>query len=255
MNAQFLIELMQCTNPMVVKMGLFVFCMLSIILLIRYFGKSGLYVYCVIVTIIANIQVLRATNLDGFIHPIPLGNIVFTTLFLVVDILTELYGKKAAQKCVWLGFVSYLIFSVIMVITIGIKPVEITNPEYAAFQEAHNAMDLLFTPSIPLLISSITAYFISLYFDIFAFATLKKILGDQLLWLRSSISTIMGLIVDNIIFSLLAWVVFAIMPISLEVVLNTYIIGILQIRIILTIATIPVFYFIKNMVKKYKVSE
>lgn len=255
MNIQSLIEIIQNLDPVVVSGLIFAFCMLSIVVLIRHFGKSGLYAYSVIITIIANIQVLKATNIAGFLNPVPLGNVVFTSLFLVADILTEIYGKKDAQRGVWLGFACYMIFSIIMILTVGMRPAEITNPEYQAFTDAHNAMDLLFTPSIPLLISSLSAYFISLYFDIFAFALIKQIIGDKQLWLRTAMSTIMGLIVDNVVFSLLAWVVFKIMPISFEVVLSTYIVGILQIRIVLTIATIPVFYLIKNIVKKYKISD
>lgn len=255
MNMLSLIEIMQNLNPVVVQAMIFAVCMISIVASLRLFGKSGLYAYCVIITIIANIQVLKATNINGFIHPVPLGNIVFTTLFLVADILTEIYGQESAKKCIWLGFFTYLIFSILMILTIGIAPAVVTNPEYQAFEDSHNAMALLFTPSMPLLISSITAYLISLYFDVFAFATIKKIVGDRHLWLRASMSTIMGLIVDNIAFSMLAWVIFAIMPISFNVVMDTYVIGILQIRIILTIATIPVFYFVKKMAKKYKASE
>lgn len=255
MMVQSLIEIMQNTNTLVIQGVLFLFCMASIVFLTKFYGKTGLYIYSVMMVIIANIQVLKATHISLFMHPIPLGNVVFTSLFLASDIIIELYDKKSAEKVIWIGFVSYLIFSVIMIITIGIKPVEYSNPEYKAFWNAHNSMALLFTPTIPLLISSLAAYFISLWFDVMIFAALKQIWGDSLLGFRTFVSTLIGIVIDNIIFSLLAWVVFAIMPISFDTVLNTYIIGTLKLRIILTIGTIPVFYLIKNMVKKNKISE
>ena len=255
MNIQSLIELMQNTAPLVVQGVLFLFCMSSIVFFTRFYGKTGLYIYSVIMVIIANIQVLKATKMAAFIHPVPLGNVVFTSLFLASDIITELYGKKSAERGIWLGFLSYLIFSIIMILTVGIKPLEYSNPDYKAFWDAHNSMALLFTPTLPLLISSLAAYFISLWIDVMIFAPLKQIWGESLLGFRAFVSTLIGIVVDNIIFSMLAWVVFAIMPISFETVLNTYIIGTLKIRIILTIASIPVFYLVKNMVKKYKLSE
>lgn len=255
MSVQSLIEIMQNTDPIVIQGILFLFCMSSIVFFTRFYGKTGLYVYSIMMVIIANIQVLKATHISLFMHPIPLGNVVFTSLFLASDILTELYGKKDAERGIWLGFVSYLIFSIIMVITIGLKPVEYSDPEYRAFWNAHNSMAMLFTPTIPLLVSSLVAYVASLWFDVMIFSALKQIWGESLLGFRTFVSTLIGIVVDNIIFSLLAWVVFSIMPISFNTVLNTYIIGTLKLRIFLTIGTIPVFYFIKNMVKKYKISE
>jgi len=248
MLLQNLIESMHLLDPVVLQGCIFIFCMISIVTMLKFFGKAGIYVYSVMMVIIANIQVLKAANIAISAAPVPLGNIVFTTLFFATDILAEIYGKKEAEKSVWLGFASYLIFSIIMVLTIGIRPLE--GEGYIAFSKAHDAISYIFTPSLPLFVSSLAAYIISLYFDIFAFITLKNLFGEKLLWLRTSLSTILGIILDNIVFSFLAWVIFAVIPIDFEIVVNTYILGTLKIRLLLTIATIPVFYFVKQMVKK-----
>lgn len=252
---QILIEMMQQMNPLLIKGFIFIFCMASIIFITKFYGEHGLYVYSIVAIISANIQVLKAVRVDFLDHPLPLGNMVFTSLFLTNDIITELYGKKSAQKNVMLGFIAYLSFSVIMILAAGIKPLSETDPEYAPFIESHHSINMLFSPTLALLVSSLAAYLISMMVDISIFHFLKKMLKDQLLWFRTFISTSIGIIVDNTIFTFLAWVVFAIIPISFNTILNSYILGTLKIRIVLTIITIPVFYVIKKLVKRPTIND
>lgn len=63
---------------------------------LRLFGKSGLYGWTVIATIAANIEVLLL--IDAFGMEQTLGNVLFASTFLATDILSECYGKKAAQR-------------------------------------------------------------------------------------------------------------------------------------------------------------
>ena len=162
MLIELLIEFMQNVNPLIIKGVMFLFCMGFIILFAKFFGKDGLYIYSVIAIIIANIQVLKAIELPPLLHPVPLGNIVFTSLFLVSDIITECYGKDAAKRGIWLGFMASIMFSVIMVITIGLKPLDPRDTSHAIFVEYHDAISLLFTPAMSLLIASLIAYLVSL---------------------------------------------------------------------------------------------
>ncbi len=248
MLVESLIQYMQNINPLVIKGVMFLFCMGSIVFFAKFFGKDGLYIYSIIAIIIANIQVLKAVEIAPLIHPVPLGNIVFTSLFLVSDIITECYGKPAAQKGIWLGFAASITFSIIMIITIGLKPLDNNDPSHEMFIGAHDAISLLFTPSMSILIASLLAYLVSLWFDVFVFNAIKIVTGDGFLWLRSFVSSTFGIIVDNIVFSLCAWVIFAVKIIPLSTVLDTYILGALSMRIFLTIISIPVFYWVKRIV-------
>ena len=73
----------------------------GVVLFYYLFGKSGLYCFTVLATITANIEVLILVNAFGMEQT--LGNILFASSFLVTDILSEIYGKKASQKDVSLG--------------------------------------------------------------------------------------------------------------------------------------------------------
>ena len=82
----------------------------SVLLVYRLFGKSGLYCFTAIATITANIEVL--IMVDAFGMEQTLGNILFASTFLVTDIISEVDGKKAAQKAVNIGIFTSLFFIV-----------------------------------------------------------------------------------------------------------------------------------------------
>ncbi len=65
----------------------------AILIAYRFFGKLGLYIWIPIATILANIQVLKMVDLLSI--GVTLGNITYASSFLVTDILSENYGKKA----------------------------------------------------------------------------------------------------------------------------------------------------------------
>ena len=71
-----------------------------VILAYRLFGKLGLYAWIGVAIIIANIQVLKTVEL--FTMVATLGNIIYGTTFLTTDILSEVYGKAAAKKAVFI---------------------------------------------------------------------------------------------------------------------------------------------------------
>ena len=60
-----------------------------------------MYCFTAIATITANIEVL--IMVDAFGMEQTLGNILFASTFLVTDIISEVDGKKAAQKAVNIG--------------------------------------------------------------------------------------------------------------------------------------------------------
>ena len=83
----------------------------AVLVFYRLFGKLGLYVWTVIATISANIEVLILV--DAFGMEQTLGNVLFATTFLVTDILSENHGKKEANAAVNIGIATSIAFIVI----------------------------------------------------------------------------------------------------------------------------------------------
>ncbi|SVC77236.1 uncharacterized protein METZ01_LOCUS330090 [marine metagenome] len=86
-------------SPIIITWLVFLmFCLCVILLLLKLFGEAGMYIYTVIAVIGANIQVLKIVDFPFFSNLVALGTILFSSIFLTTDILTEYYGAKLAKK-------------------------------------------------------------------------------------------------------------------------------------------------------------
>ena len=74
----------------------------SVLLLYKLFGKNGLYVFAIFGTLLGNIAVCKCVDLFGV--STTAGNVLYASTFLVTDILSEKYGKKAATAAVKYSF-------------------------------------------------------------------------------------------------------------------------------------------------------
>lgn len=168
----------------------------AIILAYRLFGKLGLYIWIPIATILANIQVLKMVDLLAI--GVTLGNITYASSFLVTDILSENYGKKAARQAVYVGFFSLAATVIIMNIALMFKP-----NEFDFIQESlKNIFSLL--PRIAL--ASLIAYGVSQLHDVWAYNFWKNLFpGVKFLWLRNNASTMVSQLLDSVIFTFIAF--------------------------------------------------
>lgn len=238
------ITLLQSFSNDFLLLGMYAFAVCSLILLHHFLGKTGIYVYMTLGVIIGNLQVLKAMTLTGFSHPVAMGTVVFMTTFLATDILAERYGKEAAQKAIWCGFAGIVFITGMMVLTLGMPPLP-PSDQNAFFNEAHYAMQTLFLPAPALFIASLTSYVISQYVDVRLFLMIKRVTEGRLLWLRSFLSTAVSSLLDNILFSVLAWKILAPLDIDTSTLIFTYILGTYVLRLLATGLNAPVMYFLK----------
>jgi uncharacterized integral membrane protein (TIGR00697 family) len=233
---------LQGHSPEVLTLALLLTCGVVILLMMRLFGSMGLVVYSALAVIVANLQVQTATTYHFFQEPIALGTVVFSSIFIVSGILTEYYGKTQAKRAVWLSFTGMILVTLFMLFTIGFKPAP-------GFHEAHRAMCILFFPAPALIAASLIAYAVGQLNDIWIFATLSRLTRGKFLWLRSFLATLVGAFLDNLIFSVLAWMVFAPYPLPWKTVLFTYVLGTYFFRVFIAFAGIPFVYLARLMVK------
>ena len=95
---------------------------IGIIIAYKVFKKTGLFVWVAISTIIANIEATKCIDMFGI--SVTLGNVVYSTVFLATDILSEIYGGQEARKAVKIGFFSMLIFTLLTQIDLLFIPNE-----------------------------------------------------------------------------------------------------------------------------------
>ena len=218
------------------------FCFFSILIFLKLFGIVGLYVYSALAVIGGNIQVLKQVDFFYSPEPVALGTVLFASTFLCTDILSEHFGREKANKNVLIGFVSFLFMTIIMLITIGFNP--------STDDWAQESLSNIFTPLSRFFIASMIAYLLSQYFDIWIYNFLKKLTINKYLWLRNNLSTILSSLIDNTIFSLLAWIILNSNPEFLYKVITTYILGTYFLRILIALIDTPFLYLSKLFLPK-----
>lgn len=184
----------------------------SALIAFRMFGKSGLYLWCGLSVVIANIQVLKTVELFGMVST--LGNIVYASSFLATDILSELYGRRAAMKGVAIGFFSLVVMTLLMQLSLWFTPHE------SDFSQP--ALETLFGLLPRVAGASLLAYLVSQTHDIWAYNFWKKRFPAlRWLWLRNNASTGVSQLIDSAIFSFAAFTGVFAMRIVLDIWLTT----------------------------------
>lgn len=151
--------------------------------------------FFVAVLLISNVASSKITqigplSLDG-------GTLIFPLTYIFGDILTEVYGFKKARKVIWLGvFANLLMAATFMVV--GLLP---SAPDWPN-QGAYTAI-LGWTPRIVL--ASITAYFMGEFVNSVILSRLKVITKGRWLWSRTIGSTLVGQLIDTLIFITIAF--------------------------------------------------
>ena len=221
------------------------FCYISILTFLRLFGYVGIFIYCALAIIGANIQVLKTVDFFYSPEPVALGTILFASTFLCTDILSEYFDKNKARMNILIGFCAFLFMTLLMVITIGFKP--------SSDDWVQESLSNVFTPMTRFFIASMIAYLISQYFDVWFFNYIKRVTSEKYLWLRNNLSTIASSLVDNTVFSIFAWILLNPEPISIYNVIMIYILGTYLLRILLALFDTPLIYLAKFFIKKTNV--
>ncbi|MFO7969839.1 MAG: queuosine precursor transporter [Bacillota bacterium] len=199
----------------------------------KLLGRLGIFLWIVLATILANIQVLVVVDL--FTIEANLGNILYGTIFLGTDVLNEIYGKKEAKKAVFIGFAAMFISVIIMLLAIQFTP----NPDDWAMP--HLIEIFGFLPIV--FLASMTAFIVSQLVDIYIFSKIKEKLPEtKFLWLRNNGSTLISQLVDTLIFVPIAFATVFTAPIIFKLILSTYII-----KLIVAILDTPVIYIAKKI--------
>lgn len=180
---------------------------------LRVFGRTGLYALVVAAVIVANIQVTKTVVLFGLTAT--LGNVLYGSVFLSTDMLSELYGKKEARRCVWVGFAAMALSVVWMQFAIRFTP----GPD----DFAHGSMATIFGIMPRIAAGSLIAYLVSQHHDIAAFHFLRRRTGGRYLWIRNCVSTMLSQAIDSLLFCFIAlWGVFE--PVTwLQILGTTYV--------------------------------
>lgn len=215
-----------------------------VLIFFRLFGETGLYCWTAFATIAANIEVLIVVEAFGMEQT--LGNILFGSTFLVTDLLSEFYGKKASNRAVNIGIACSFAFIIISQSWLLYTP--------AATDFAMPHMQVLFSNTPRLMLTSFLVYAVCQRFDVWAyhkwwaFTTKKYGDADRFLWLRNNGSTMISQLLNALLFTFGAFAGTYELPTLLSIAASSYLIF-----FVTSLADTPVMYLARAMVKHTKV--
>ena len=147
---------------------------------------TGVFTACLIVS-----NIIAGKTFDFFSFTLPCGVIIFPVIYIVNDVLAEVYGYQKAKRVILLGFFMNLVAVICYNITIIMPaPAFFTNSE---------AFSIVLGSTFRLLVASFAAYLAGSLLNAKVMVVLKKKYEDKL-FLRCIASTLVGEGLDAIIF-------------------------------------------------------
>jgi queuosine precursor transporter len=129
------------------------------------------------------------------------GTILFPVSYIFGDILTEVYGYQRSRRVIWAGF-GCLALSALVFWLVRIMPGEATWQGYAG-QGAYDAI-LGGMSSGGIVLASLLGYWSGEFSNSFTLAKMKILTRGRWLWTRTIGSTILGQLVDTLVFVTIA---------------------------------------------------
>ena len=204
---------------------------------LKWLSYIGLFLYNAVGIIAANIICLKLYPIPIFGINIPCGNIVFGSLFAVNVILEKRFGYDVAKKCIYSGFAYYLLFALTMQLCIFIPCAN----NVGTCINMHDEIKAIFSFSVPFFFASCIAYFVSQFLNIYVFAKLRRIINNTT---TSAIVSMCGsTVVDNFVFSVFAWNIFAPEKVAWGDLFTTYFLNTILVRIFVALSFVPLVKF------------
>lgn len=151
-----------------------------------YAMLTGVFTACLIIS-----NIIAGKTFDFFSFVLPCGVVIFPVIYIVNDILAEVYGYEKARKVILLGFLMNFVAVICYHVTIWLPA--------PVFFENSRAFDVVLGSTVRLLVASFAAYLVGSLVNAKLMVKLKKWDEDKL-FLRCILSTLFGEGLDAIIF-------------------------------------------------------
>jgi queuosine precursor transporter len=152
--------------------------------------------FFVTVLVVSNIIAVKLVEVSGRVFPA--GLVIFPLSYVLGDVLTEVYGIRAARRVIWLGFTCNLL-------ALGAIQAAIHLPAADLWTENQSAYEDILGTTWRLFVASLAAYLVGELANAYVLAYLKGATHGRFLWVRTIGSTIVGEGLDSLIFITIAF--------------------------------------------------
>ncbi len=166
----------------------------------------------VTILLCSNLMAGKACSIHGF--RFGAGIMFFPFSYLFGDILTEVYGYRRSRRIVWAGFGALLFASLMSAVVVGLPPA----PDWKKQHE----YETIFGQTWRIAMGSLTAYFFGEFTNSYTLARMKVLTEGRHMWSRFVGSTVVGELVDSLIFYPIAFAGYYDPPLLVRVMLGNY---------------------------------
>lgn len=158
-----------------------------------YYSLTMIFVFCLL---ISNIAAMKIIDILG-IAQVGAGALFFPLLYVLNDVITEIYGFSASRRTIWIALFFNLSFIILMYFIMML-------PEGEDWQEKE-AFEIIFALSPRVMIGSLISYFLGELINASIISFLKIHLEGKLFALRAIFSTLISSLIESIIFGIIAF--------------------------------------------------
>jgi uncharacterized integral membrane protein (TIGR00697 family) len=162
--------------------------------------------FFVAVLIVSNVaSSAKIVDLGFSLFGLPLafdgGTLLFPLSYVFGDILTEVYGFRSSRRVIWTGFAALALSSLVFFVLRAL-PAESSWEGYAGSAAYDAILGGMSTGGIAL--ASLLGYWAGEFSNSVVLSKVKVLMRGRLLWVRTIGSTLIGELLDSLIFVLVA---------------------------------------------------
>jgi uncharacterized integral membrane protein (TIGR00697 family) len=162
----------------------------------------------------ANIMAVKLISVGGFTLT-DAGTITFPITYFIGDLMTEIWGFKTSRKVIFLTF-----FCNILMIASTTLPIFLPSPDYMA--DIDKSYEMIFTYVPRIIFASLIAFLIGELANAFLMEKIRIWTGKRFLWMRTIGSSVVGYLLDTVIFTTIAFAGTAPLGDILSMIFSTY---------------------------------
>ncbi|MBY0479267.1 MAG: queuosine precursor transporter [Chitinophagaceae bacterium] len=187
------------------------------------------------------------------------GVLLWPVVFIMTDIINEYYGMKGVRFLSYLtaGLIAFAF--IIFLLAMKLTPADffISSKQGSGVPDMEKAYNSVLGQGGFIIIGSLTAFILGQLIDVFVFHKIKKVTGENRIWLRATGSTLVSQFIDSFVVLFIAFYVGTrvnqqandfVWPFSLFIA-----VGIVNYiyKFIVAILLTPVIYLVHNLIEKF----
>ncbi len=179
------------------------------------------------------------------------GTLLWPIVFIMTDLINEYYGIRGVRLLSYLtaGLISYAFIMIYLAIRMSPADFWITQNEAQGVKDMQLAFASVFGQSNWIIVGSLIAFLIGQLIDAHVFFRVRKWLGEQKVWLRATLSTVVSQLFDSFIVLYIAFVLGPAkweLSLFFEVGTNNYVY-----KLLMAILLIPLLYAMRYGIDRF----